>query len=37
VKVVGPLQPLGSVPKLAEIPKPVMASPSLDVNVTLTV
>jgi hypothetical protein len=36
-KVVGPLQPAGSVPKLPEIPKPDMARPSLEVKVMLIV
>jgi hypothetical protein len=37
VKLLGPSQPTGSVPKLFEIPKPEIALPSLDVKVMLTV
>jgi hypothetical protein len=33
----GPLQPVGSVPKLPDIPNPDIAFPSLEVNVMLTV
>jgi hypothetical protein len=37
VKVVGPLQPAGSRPKVPDTPNPVMDRPSLDVNVMLAV
>lgn len=37
VNLPGPLQLVGSVDKLPEIPNPVMALPSLEVNVTLIV
>ena len=36
-KLVGPLQPAGSVPKLPEIPNPDIARPSLEVKVILIV
>jgi hypothetical protein len=37
LKLLGPLQPAGSVPKLPEIPKPDIGIPSLEANVMLTV
>jgi len=37
LKLPGPLQPAGSVPKLPEIPNPEIALPSLEVNVMLIV
>jgi len=37
VKVLGPLQPAGSVPKVPETPNPDIVLPSLEVNVMLSV
>jgi hypothetical protein len=37
LKLPGPVQPVGSAPKVFEIPKPDIGRPSLDANVMLTV